>query len=599
MKVSSLVKVRRKKIVPVFFACDDKYTIYMMVTMKSLIENASPDRNYRLHVLHTDITYKNQMIVKSLETENCKIEFNDVREQMLKIEKKISLRDYYSSATYYRAFIAEMFPQYEKVAYIDSDTVLLKDIAKFYDYDLQDNYIAGIRDQIVSQVDVYGEYVEKVLGISREAYFNAGVVLINCKQFRKEKVLDKFVDLLNLYSFVVAQDQDYLNIICKNKVLWIDGKWNVQMVGNPFCDEKDYALIHYNLAAKPWHYKDCRNAEYFWKYAKMTPGYKQLMNVLENFTEEDASKDEKYGKNLYNLAIEETNKEDNFYNVFGDLSGRSTSRITILKKIEQYEKEGRFDEDVEDDPPAPVLMPEDIDYLHKSIKDKLKRQYAYRMAGWFLNTLIRKHQFIIKDIKGIENYQNLKTGAIITCNHFSPLDSFAMHITYKKANHSRNRRFYRIIKEGNYTGFPGFYGLLMRNCDTLPLSSNKTTMKKFMKAVDKLLQKGNFVLIYPEQSMWWNYRKPKPIKKGGFIFAVNNNVPVLPCFITMEDSQYKDGEGFPVQKYTIHVSAPIYPDKNKTRAENIKEMMEKHTEVWKNIYEETYGVPLTYTCDEE
>ena len=138
----------------------------------------------------------------------------------------------------------------------------------------------------------------------------------------------------------------------------------------------------------------------------------------------------------------------------------------------------------------------------------------------------------------------------------------------------------------------------MRNCNTLPLSSNKATMKKFIKAVDKLLQKGQLILIYPEQSMWWNYRKPKPVKKGGFTFAAKNNVPVLPCFITMEDSEYKDSDGLPVQKYTINIAKPIYPDKNKSLPENVNYLMKEHNKAWKEIYENAYGIPLTYTCDE-
>ena len=209
------------------------------------------------------------------------------------------------------------------------------------------------------------------------------------------------------------------------------------------------------------------------------------------------------------------------------------------------------------------------------------------------------NQFIIEEIKGIENFRSLNSGAIITCNHFSPLDSFVMEIAYRKSHQKlKRRKFFRIIREGNYTSFPGFYGFLMRNCNTLPLSSNKATMKKFIKAVDKLLQKGQLILIYPEQSMWWNYRKPKPIKKGGFTFAAKNNVPVLPCFITMKDSEYKDSDGLPVQKYTINIAKPIYPDKTKSMPENVEYMMNEHTRVWKEIYENAYGVPLTYTCDE-
>ena len=101
---------------------------------------------------------------------------------------------------------------------------------------------------------------------------------------------------------------------------------------------------------------------------------------------------------------------------------------------------------------------------------------------------------------------------------------------------AENKKLYKVIREGNYTNFPGFYGFLFRHCDTLPLSSNKRTMIEFLKAVDTLLKKGEFILIYPEQSMWWNYKKPKPLKDGAFKMAVKSNVPVVPIFITMKES---------------------------------------------------------------
>ena len=106
------------------------------------------------------------------------------------------------------------------------------------------------------------------------------------------------------------------------------------------------------------------------------------------------------------------------------------------------------------------------------------------------------------------------------------------------------------------------------------------------------MQEGNFVLFYPEQSMWWNYRKPKPLKKGAYTFAVNNQVPVLPCFITMQDSNLLDQDGFPIQEYTIHISKPIYPDASLKHSENVESMRRANYEVWKEIYEKTYGIPL-------
>ncbi|MGN0481072.1 MAG: lysophospholipid acyltransferase family protein [Lachnospiraceae bacterium] len=272
------------------------------------------------------------------------------------------------------------------------------------------------------------------------------------------------------------------------------------------------------------------------------------------------------------------------------------TRHEIVEKIKQYELEGRFFEDVEDDPEAKVINPDDVDYLYSSFIHRMRAEISLVVARVFMNNLIRKRQLIIKDVIGVEHYKNLDSGAVITCNHFNALDSFAMHIAYDRSKHKK-RKLFRVIKEGNYTSFPGFYGYLMRNTYTLPLSSNRDTMKKFMKSVNILLKKGHFVLIYPEQSMWWNYRKPKPLKKGAFSFAAKANVPVLPMFITMQDSDIDDGEGFKVQEYTIHIGKPIYPDANKSQLENVQEMLDKNYAWWKSVYEETYGIPLTYTCD--
>ena len=78
------------------------------------------------------------------------------------------------------------------------------------------------------QEEVYGTYVEKVLGVERDNYFNAGMLVINCEQFRKNHVLKQFMELLPMYNFVVTQDEDYLNLICHNKVCWLPQKAEVE-----------------------------------------------------------------------------------------------------------------------------------------------------------------------------------------------------------------------------------------------------------------------------------------------------------------------------------------------------------------------------------
>lgn len=283
----------------------------------------------------------------------------------------------------------------------------------------------------------------------------------------------------------------------------------------------------------------------------------------------------------------------------GQVIPKSQDRLKVLKKIEMLEKEGKFDVDVEDDPPTIVLTPENIDYLRTTMTSKIKRIFANKVGEKFLDDLLKNNKLIIKEINGIENLSKVETGAIITCNHFNPFDCFTIEKVFRLSGQAKTKRLHKVIREGNYTNFSGFYGFLFRNCDTLPLSSNKRTMVEFMKAVDILLQKGDFILIYPEQSMWWNYRKPKPLKHGAFKIAIRNNVPVIPIFITMQDSNIIGEDGFPIQEYIVNISEPIYPDKSLTQKENAENMLQKNFEIWKNIYESFYGTPLEYTTKKE
>jgi lipopolysaccharide biosynthesis glycosyltransferase len=585
-----------KPIIPIFFACDDNFVKFTIVSLHSIMKNASKDFEYHVYVLHTGITQAMMKKMYDMENDIFEISFHDCTHYLKSISDKLPIRDYYSKTTYYRLFIAEMFPEYEKAIYIDSDTVVQGDISELYNTDIGESYLGACHEQAMVQVDVYGTYVEEVIGISRHNFFNAGVLLINCEQFRRHAVLDKFIEHLHVYNFVVTQDEDYLNLICKDHVYWLDQRWNTEIFGEIPYPIEEACVLHYIMTSKPWHYHDCRHGDIFWNYAKETSVCEEILDILNNYTDAQRERDRLSGDRLLALAISETEKEDNYLNKLNK-DKRAPDRVAILKKIEEYEKAGRFDEDVEDDPPGRVLMPDEIEYIRKSPTEKIKTAAAFKLARKFVGELVKNKKLIVKEIKGIEHFQNLKSGAIITCNHFNAFDSFAIQMVYDAAEQP-DRKFYRVIREGNYTSFPGFYGFLMRHCNTLPLSSNPKTLRKFTEATGQLLRDGHFVLVYPEQSMWWNYRKPKPLKTGAFMFAAKNNVPVLPCFITMQDSDIIGDDGFAVQEYTIHVSEPIYPDANKSYRENQEALMAKNYEIWKNIYETTYDIPLSYTTEQ-
>ena len=281
-----------------------------------------------------------------------------------------------------------------------------------------------------------------------------------------------------------------------------------------------------------------------------------------------------------------------------DLSIVSEDRKEVLRKIDEYERKGWFDKDVENDPPSPELRPEDVDYLGKKLSSKIKTAIANKMGRKFFEKMIKEGAVVIDGMEGGENLRLLKdTGAVITCNHFGIPDNYILYHCIQ--NSLKKKRLYKVIREGNYTGFGGLFGFLFRNCNTLPLSSNRRTMVNFMSAADTLLRRGEAVLIYPEQGMWWNYRKPRPFKIGAFKIAARAGVPVLPTFITMKDDETKlDEHNYPLQHYTLHVMPPVYPDKTLSEKQAAEKMKEDTFALYKAKYEEVYGVPLAYHEEE-
>lgn len=586
-----------QQIIPIFYACDDRFAKYGVVSLFSALQNAAKDRRYRVHILYSELSDGMKAAFSTLASERAEICFEKVSEFLDTIAGGLPVRHYYTKTTYYRLFIAEQFPQYEKVLYLDSDTVARGDIARLYDTDISDYLLAACHEQVMEQMEVYGTYCEEVVGVSRHNFFNAGVMLINCARFRQHKVFEKFVQRLGEYHFAVTQDEDYLNLICKDHVKFLDQHWNTEIsegISYPY-NEREGWILHYIMANKPWHFREAKHADLFWSYAEKTAVFADLRAELDAYTDEERARDRAVGENLCELAKSEIAREDNYQKML-DRTVRAADRVAVVKKIAEFEREGKFSIDVEDDPPSRQIQPDEIDYLRRSPIAKLKTKIAYFRAKRFLNYIKKHHYMIIREIRGIENLRNLQSGAVITCNHFNAFDSFAMHEVFV-ASGQKKRSMFRVIREGNYTSFPGFYGYLMRHFYTLPLSSNTKTMQKFIKATDQLLQQGNFVLFYPEQSMWWNYRKPKPLQPGAYRFAVKNKVPVVPCFITMRDSEYPGPDGYPVQEYTITVGKPIYPEEALSYKDNVQRLMDENFAAWKQVYETVYDMPLEYTTE--
>lgn len=592
--------------IPIFFAVDDGYIPFLAVTLQSLVDNSSSSNQYSIKIFHTNVNEENKRKISKYQRKNIDIEFVNLNCYVEKVKDKLFTRDYYTNTTYFRLFIPELYPQYEKALYLDSDTVVLADIAELYNTDIGENLVAAAQEGVIQNIKVYQDYVEKVVGVaSYKRFFNVGVLLMNLNELRRFQFQEKILYLLSTVKYSVIQDEDYLNRMCKGRVKFVDSTWNKMPIDIDNVKIEDIKLIHFNYVYKPWHFDDVLYGEIFWEYAQKTEFINDIKFIKENYTEEKKNRDIESDKNLRLLAQKECDcvGDDRQYKPTFETTKseieKSKERLEILEKIKKLELEGKFDIDAENDPPTIVLTPENVDYLKKKTSSKIKNKVANKVGEKFLKDLLKNNKLIIKEVNGIENLQNLESGAVITCNHFNPFDSFSIERVFRSSGQAKTKKLYKVIREGNYTNFPGLYGFFFRNCDTLPLSSNKRTMIEFMKAVDIILQRGDFILIYPEQSLWWNYKKPKPLKNGAFKFATRNNVPVIPIFITMQDSNIIGEDGFFVQEYIINIEKPIYPNEKLSERENTTIMRDRNYEIWKNIYEDFYKVPLQYTTINE
>ncbi|MBO4324747.1 MAG: glycosyltransferase family 8 protein [Lachnospiraceae bacterium] len=279
-----------KTTIPIFFACNDRYVPYLDVAIISLVKHVSPENDYRITVLKTDISEKNQSILLKHATENVSIAFYDVREMLRPIRKQLPELFYFSIDAYYRLFIETAFPQYDKAIYLDSDVVLLNDIAKLYETDVTGNLVAAVYEQNTDRSPEFTNYVEEIIGIPHNTYFNSGVMVMNLAEFRRENVQEKFLRMLTEYHFdCLAPDQEYLNVICHGKVKYLPTGWNKHSFPEP--PQGELNLVHYALSNKPWHYTDTINGEYFWEYAKYSEFYDSLCASLNSYSDLDRQRD--------------------------------------------------------------------------------------------------------------------------------------------------------------------------------------------------------------------------------------------------------------------------------------------------------------------
>ena len=287
--------MKTNKQIPIFFSIDDSYAPYLAVALNSAIKNSSPDRNYKAIILHQNLKPEHQKRLSLLEKKNFEIEFYEMKQGLETITDCSSnyLRcDYFTLTIYFRLFIATMFPELEKAIYIDSDVVVLGDLAELYDINLGENLIGACQDKSVADVPPLVKYMEEYVGVKKEEYINSGVLLINLEEFRRAEIEKRITKYVSTYNFdTVAPDQDYLNFLCSGRICYLDKTWNKQPKQGGHIPVSDVRLIHYNMVNKPWHYSGVDYEDEFWAVADTTPFSEMLHREFEGYTDEKKEKD--------------------------------------------------------------------------------------------------------------------------------------------------------------------------------------------------------------------------------------------------------------------------------------------------------------------
>lgn len=311
---------KKQELIPIFFTIDDGYAPYLHVALISLIKNASKYRRYKIIVVYQELNEENRNNLAKLVEDypNFEMEFKFMKQSLDMITDRIENRlrsDYFTMTIYFRIFIPDMYPEYDKAIYIDSDIIVPGDISELYDTDMHDNLIGVVTDGSVNDVPELQRYMTESLGLKLGDYFNSGMLLMNMKELRNVHLAEHFLYLLNKYHFdCVAPDQDYLNSMCYGKIEYLDSCWDAMPNRNK-PEIENPKIIHYNLFDKPWCYDDIQYQDYFWEYAKQSVYYDKIKAYKAAYTDKQKEDDHAHLLDLFRRAGTNADTEVTFRKV--------------------------------------------------------------------------------------------------------------------------------------------------------------------------------------------------------------------------------------------------------------------------------------------
>ena len=248
----------------VCISCDDNYSKYAGVVIASILSNASQNDSLSIYILDGGVSAKHKEDIFALKSiKNCEINFIDIDQSLFAEYTKIKTHSYVTVATYYRLKLSSLLPNVDRIIYFDCDMVVNSSLKDLFNIEMDECLIAGVKD------------INKRMLKKNPTYVNAGMLVFDLKNMRKDNTEDKFLawTIQNVESIKVG-DQTIINEVCKNKIKIVHDKWNVQ--SSNFTNRSNYTnkpcVVHFVAKKKPWHWASFSyHRDLYFKYLQLTP----------------------------------------------------------------------------------------------------------------------------------------------------------------------------------------------------------------------------------------------------------------------------------------------------------------------------------------
>ena len=129
----------------------------------------------------------------------------------------------FTAAMWYRIFLPELVPESDRVLYLDVDTIAVDSLEPLWATDLGDHYLGAVTNVFMPH------HMQRPasLGLTRETYFNSGVLLLNLDAMRRDGCTQALRDYAVERGEAIAwPDQDALNAVLGARRLALHPRWN-------------------------------------------------------------------------------------------------------------------------------------------------------------------------------------------------------------------------------------------------------------------------------------------------------------------------------------------------------------------------------------